>query len=26
VFPRIRLADEETLGYTHGRGVRVYYL
>jgi hypothetical protein len=26
VFPRISSADEETLGYTHGRGVWVYYL
>jgi hypothetical protein len=23
VFPRISSADEETLGYTHGRGVRM---
>jgi hypothetical protein len=23
VFPRISLADEETLGFTHGRGVQV---
>jgi hypothetical protein len=26
VFPHFSSADEETLGYTHGRGVRVYYL
>jgi hypothetical protein len=26
VFPRISSADKETHGYTHGRGVRVYYL
>jgi hypothetical protein len=26
LFLVISSADEETLGYTHGRGVRVYYL
>jgi hypothetical protein len=26
VFPRILSADVETLGYTHGRVVRAYYL
>jgi hypothetical protein len=26
VFSRISSTDEETLGYTRGRGVRVYYI
>jgi hypothetical protein len=25
VFPRMSSADEETLGYTRGRGVQLYY-